>query len=56
MYLPLTALIVIAERRRKIHTCTQTRKTTGAKFERLRSALIRCDLKDTKLDMQMLQK
>jgi hypothetical protein len=31
--LPLIALIGIAGRRRKILTCTETRKTTGAKLE-----------------------
>jgi hypothetical protein len=46
--LPLTALIGIAGRRRKILTCTRINKTTRAKFERLRSTrLIRRDLKAT---------
>jgi hypothetical protein len=46
--LPLTALVGIAGRRRKILTCTQINKTTRAKLERLRSArLIRRDPKAT---------
>jgi hypothetical protein len=46
--LPLTALVGVAGRRRKILTCTLINKTTRAKLERLRSArLIRRDPKAT---------
>jgi hypothetical protein len=44
--LPLTALVSVIGRKRKILTYTQINKTTRAKLERLRSArLIRRDLK-----------
>jgi hypothetical protein len=46
--LPLTALVSVARRRRKILTCTQINKTTRAKLERLHLArLIRRDPKAT---------
>jgi Sec7-like guanine-nucleotide exchange factor len=46
--LPLTALVGIARRRRKILTCTQINKITRAKLERLHSArLIRRNPKAT---------
>jgi hypothetical protein len=46
--LPLTALVGVTERRRKIITCTQINKIIRAKLKRLRSArLIRRDPKAT---------
>jgi hypothetical protein len=49
--LPVTTLIGIAGKRKRILTCTQ--EAIRAKLERLRSArLIRRDSKATKLDMQ----
>jgi hypothetical protein len=40
--LPLSALVGVAGRRRKILTCTQINKTTRAKLERLRLARLIC--------------
>jgi hypothetical protein len=46
--LPLTALVDVTGRRRKIFTCTQINKVTRTKLERLRSArLIQRDPKAT---------
>jgi hypothetical protein len=54
--LPLTALVGVVGRMRKILTCTQINKITRAKLERLRSArLIRRDPKATNSKHARLQ-
>jgi hypothetical protein len=54
--LPLTTLIGVTRRRKKILTCTHTRYSKSKAWAITLRKLIRHDLKATKLDMQMLQK